>query len=106
MGIAADPEQSDQDPGDSVPTFRYWSAVSNVRYLVAESGDSAHPMDPRYMSVRLRIGRQGSHHAVMPMKLIIFDGESAVLGIDPDDISVGAVVTTVSAVVVWRRNYS
>jgi DNA-binding NarL/FixJ family response regulator len=35
----------------------------------------------------------------LPMKLLIFDGESAVMGIDPDDTSVGAVIHHGRAVV-------
>ena len=53
----------------------------------------------RHFRYLLGFGSQFRTMPTVPPKLVIFDGESVVLGIDPDDPSVGAVVHHSRAVV-------
>ena len=58
-----------------------------------------HPAIRAYCLYVIELGAKIRVAPSLPMRLIIFDGESAVMGIDPDDMSVGAVVHHSQAVV-------
>ncbi|MEV6892866.1 helix-turn-helix transcriptional regulator [Kribbella sp. NPDC051137] len=63
-----------------------------TRYLVAETQMKHRVFKEGYFFYFSEYGAKVRTTPSLPMKLLIFDGESAVMGIDPDDTSVGAVV--------------
>ncbi|WP_432886486.1 helix-turn-helix domain-containing protein [Kribbella sp. CA-245084] len=91
-------EITDRDPSDS-PDRPFLERGIDVRYLVTESQMKHRASKDGYLYFFEKYGAKVRTTPSIPMKLIIFDGESAVMGIDPDDVSVGAVVHHSRAVV-------
>ncbi|MGW5189106.1 helix-turn-helix domain-containing protein [Kribbella sp. NPDC004138] len=69
-----------------------------VRYVMSESMMKTRPIRD-LIGYIIELGGEVRIARSIPFKLVIFDGESAVMGIDPDDTSVGAVVHHSVAVV-------
>ncbi|WP_427886302.1 helix-turn-helix transcriptional regulator [Kribbella sp. GL6] len=70
-----------------------------TRYLIVEAQMKRRIFRDGYFFYFSEYGAKVRTTPSLPMKLLIFDSESAVMGIDPDDTSVGAVVHHSRAVV-------
>lgn len=91
-------EVTERDPSDS-PDRPFLERGIDVRYLVAESQLKNRAAKDGYFYYFEKFGAKVRTTPSIPMKMIIFDGESVVMGIDPEDVSVGAVVHHSRAVV-------
>lgn len=96
-GLLADPEPSNHKPSDS-PDIPLLERGVECRSIYPESA-LRHQSTREYCRYVIELGAKIRITPSLPMKLLIFDGKSAVLGIDPDDTSVGAVVHHSPAVV-------
>lgn len=85
-----DPEESPDTPA--------LKRIADARYLMVESQVRARG-SREFLEYFERHGAKVRAVPSVPLKLIIFDGESVVVGIDPDDNSVGAMVHHSKAVV-------
>ncbi|GAA1597233.1 hypothetical protein GCM10009804_62120 [Kribbella hippodromi] len=95
--MLTDPEPSTHDPSDS-PDIPLLERGVELRSIFPESA-LRHQSTRDYSEYMMALGAKVRVTPSLPMKLIIFDGESAVMGIDPDDTAVGAVVHHSQAVV-------
>jgi DNA-binding CsgD family transcriptional regulator len=77
-------------PEESADTAHLQRGI-DARYLIVESQVKARGMREYFDYVR-RHGGQVRAVPSVPLKMIIFDGEAAVMGIDPDNNSIGAMV--------------
>ncbi|TCO47534.1 regulatory LuxR family protein [Kribbella antiqua] len=113
-------ERAHQRMQDFQPTKSSWGMVPASKIPSGKPSESPDQpllergIDTRYLfpesGLKIREIREVCEHLVeygakvrtaasVPMRLIIFDGDTAVMGIDPDDTSVGAVVHHSKAVV-------
>ncbi|MEV0794151.1 LuxR C-terminal-related transcriptional regulator [Kribbella sp. NPDC050459] len=96
-GLLTDPEPSDREPSDS-PDIPLLERGVEIRTIYPESA-LKHASIRKYARYVIDRGVKIRVTPSLPMKILIFDGESAVMGIDPDDTAVGAVVHHSRAVV-------
>jgi DNA-binding CsgD family transcriptional regulator len=86
-------------PPNESPDLPLLERSIDVRYLVTISQLKFREVRDTYSYYHSEFGAQIRITPSVPMKMMIYDGESAVMGIDPDDTSVGAVVHHSQAVV-------
>jgi len=91
------PEASGRKPSDS-PDIPLLERGVDLRTVFPESALKL-PGVREYCEYVIELGAKIRVAPALPLRLIIFDGESAVMGIDPDDTSVGAVIHHSQAVV-------
>ncbi|MET9317068.1 LuxR C-terminal-related transcriptional regulator [Kribbella sp. NPDC003505] len=84
------PQEMPRDPEDSPDTVHLKRGI-DARYLVVESQVKTRGAR-EYLDYVAGYGAKSRVVPSVPLKMIIFDGEAVVVGIDPDNTSVGAMI--------------